>query len=215
MLIASGFRFHTAVENVLVNLRRRNVSARVPIDGTEVWVVASYVFVPNPSILGFLPKEVWDCAVNTTVPECHRTLTDIQIKLAFEKLAVRNGEVIHSIEESKDLRRYVLFPQIVRVDILAFIIVRLLGCFQHCRSQLGVRHTHCLDFIKTSQPTEVDFVLQVVLTNVNQSLGGINVMFTIELRLGFFLRGERTVNVKRYAGFLNRHTEVSFNSFKG
>ncbi len=61
------------------------------------------------------------------------------------------------------------FSQIVRVDILAFIIVRLLGSFQHCRSQFGVRHTHCLDFIETSQPTEVDFVLQVVLTNVNQS----------------------------------------------
>ena len=189
MLIASGFRFHTAVKNVFVNLRRRNVSACVPIDGTEVWVVASYVLIPNSSILGFLPKEVWDCTMNTAIPECHRTLTDVQIELAFEKLTVRNGEVIHSIEESENLGWYVLFSQIVRVDILAFIIVWLLGCFQHCRSQFGVRHTHCLDFIKTSQPTEVDFVLQVVFTNVNQSLGGINVMFTVELRLGFFLRG--------------------------
>ena len=88
MLIASGFRFHTAVENVLVNLRRRNVSACVPIDGTEVWVVASYVLIPNSSILGFLPKEVWDCTMNTAIPECHRTLTDVQIELAFEKLTV-------------------------------------------------------------------------------------------------------------------------------
>ena len=94
VLVPGGLGFHTAVENIRVGLRRRDITARVAVDCAEVWVIASNVLVPNPARLALFPKEVRNSTVNTTESQGDRAIPNHEFQLGLENLFVRNRLVV-------------------------------------------------------------------------------------------------------------------------
>ena len=178
-------------------------------------IVARHIFVANYPVTRFLEEVMGYGGMNTSVANNTRTIPDLKFQLSAEQLLIGNGGVVHLIEESEHFRGNILTLEVFRVHILAFIIVRFFARFQHSRSQLCICHTHCFHIGKTSQPTNVNFVLEVVFANVNQAFSRIYIVIAIELGLSAFGFRERSVNVERYCTLLNGYSEVSFDSFQG
>ena len=89
------------------------------------------------------------------------------------------------------------------------------GRFQQCRSQLGIRHTHCFNFVQSGELTNVHFVLEVVPAKLYELGSGVNVMLTVEHCLLQFGFRQGTINVEWDGCLLHGETQVTFDCLEG
>ena len=141
--------------------------------------------------------------------------SDLKVDLGLEKILVRNRGVVHLIEELEHLGGYVVFDQIGRIGVVPLIIVGNRAGFQQSSGQLGVGHGHRFCIGNTDQTTNLNFALEVLLADVNQLIGGVNIVVTVKFNLSPFLLGKGTVNVERNRGLFDGYAEMTLNSLEG
>lgn len=180
-----------------------------------MWVVRCDIVVTDDSVAILLPKEVRDRSVDTAVSDGHGTLADADVQLPGEHILVGEAVILHPVEEIKHFLRNIVPTQIIRVLIAPFIVMLLEPRLQHCSGQLGIGHTHGLNLIQTSQLADIDLVLEVVLPKLDDLLGGIHIMLTIEYGGLQFLRGERSIQSEVNFRFADSHAEVAFDGLQG
>ncbi|MBO4975986.1 MAG: hypothetical protein J6D17_14795 [Bacteroides sp.] len=111
--------------------------------------------------------------------------------------------------------RDVLSGEVRSVMILPLVIVGNAFGFQQSSGQFGVGHSHRLCIGDTDHATNLDFALEVFLTDVNQHIGCIDIVVTVKFDFSPFCFCKRTVNIKCDSRFFDRYTKMTLDSLEG
>ena len=212
-LIAGLLRPHTSFEHIGIILRIRNVSAAISIQCHKVRIVAADITVSQMSaVLRFLPI-TRDSTVNPAVGDCHLTIPDFEVEFTLEHLFIGKRVVVDTVEEAEYIFGNVFSEQIVRVDILTLVIMLLRNGIKISSGQFCICHIQRPIIGNTLDSAKHELVFDIVLSQVVELFGSINIVLTVEDSLFKLLLCERTVDVEVNLRLSNIHSEMSFNRF--
>lgn len=153
--------------------------------------------------------------MNTAKADYAGTPTDLEVQLALEQIIIRNGFIVHLIEEREYLSRDVFFEQVGRVGVRTFVLILFRTRTEQSGGELGVGHGQGFRIAQTHHAAYGHFGFQVFGAYLHQFLGGVYIVLTVENGFIKFALGQRPIERKGNRALLHRHTEVSFDSFQG
>ena len=155
--------------------------------------------------------------MDSTVGKHRGASEHILFQLAFEQHIVRDFGVVHPIKEVEHLLGDVLTEQVRRVLVLALVRPRAVRalCVKVTGGQLGVGHGQGLGIVQVLDAAQVELVLQIALTGLDELRRGFHIMLAVEYRLLQFFLCQRVVDIEIHGGFLHRHSKVSLDGFQG
>ena len=213
-LVTAPLGLDTPLNGICVGLRGRHIPAAIPIQGHLVGIVACHIPVSDRPILrGFLPI-AWNGAVYSSVCQGAGASSDHDLQLFGEHHIIRDGHIVYSLEEGKDLRGNVLRHQSGGVTVFPLIVVGLSFGIQIGGGQLSIGHIQRPGVRDVLLSAQSDLVLQIVLPQREQLIGGEHIMLAIEDHLIKFLLGERMIDVEVNRCLPDVHTQVSFDGLQ-
>ena len=153
--------------------------------------------------------------MNAAISDGHWAFSDADVQLASEHILIGKAVILHSVEEIEHFLGNIFPTEIPRVLIAPFIVMLLETGFQKSRCQFGIGHAHGLNLTQARQLADVDLVLEVVLSKVDDFLSSIHVMLTIFNSVFQFLRGELPPKGEIDFRLADVHAEVAFDSLQG